>query len=275
MNQQTVMSCAMPVSSPLSPNTTHPELSLADLLRWCDQTLSPHAFKDYAPNGLQVEGKANIRKIVTGVTANLAFIDAAIAAQADAILVHHGYFWKGEDACLKGMKGKRIQRLFQHHLSLLAYHLPLDAHPELGNNKAFADLMGFTMTSGLDPAEKYPVGNVGYCDPITAPAMCDLLEQRLGRKPRHLAGGPVIIRKVGWCTGGAQDFLTQAALMGCDAYFSGEVSERTFHEATELGIHYFECGHHATERGGIQRLGQAIAKQFGIDVEFINIENPV
>jgi dinuclear metal center YbgI/SA1388 family protein len=265
----------MPVSESLSSNTSSGFVSLKELTRWCDTTLQVSKFKDYAPNGLQVEGSPTISKIVTGVTASLSLIEAAIAENADAILVHHGYFWKGEDPCLTGMKGRRIRRLLHKNISLIAYHLPLDAHPQLGNNIAFAELMGFTTLGGLNPDEKYPIGNLGECEPTTVPAMAELLRKTLGRRPRYLAGGPETIRKVGWCTGGAQDFIHQAAKMGCDAYFSGEVSERTFHDAAELGIHYFECGHHATERGGIMRLGQAVAQQFGIDVEFIDIENPV
>lgn len=265
----------MTVSHPLSATLTPSTVSLTKLVDWCDQTLAISAFKDYAPNGLQVEGKPVISKLVTGVTASLALIDAAIAENADAIMVHHGYFWKGEDAALTGMKGKRVQRLYQKNISLIAYHLPLDAHTALGNNITFADLMGFKTLGGLYPEEKNPIGNIGECEPMSVPEMSELLRKKLGRRPRFLAGGPDLIRKVAWCTGGAQDMIHQAAAMGCDAYFSGEVSERTFHEAAELGIHYFECGHHATERGGIQRLGQAIAQQFGIQVEFIDIENPV
>ena len=265
----------MPESESLTSNPSSGFVSLKELTRWCDTTLQVSKFKDYAPNGLQVEGSPTISKIVTGVTASLSLIEAAISENADAILVHHGYFWKGEDPCLTGMKGRRIRRLLHKNISLIAYHLPLDAHPQLGNNIAFAELMGFTTLGGLNPDEKYPIGNIGECEPTTVSAMAELLRKTLGRRPRYLAGGPETIRKVGWCTGGAQDFIHQAAKMGCDAYFSGEVSERTFHDAAELGIHYFECGHHATERGGIMRLGQAVAQQFGIDVEFIDIENPV
>jgi dinuclear metal center YbgI/SA1388 family protein len=269
----------MPVSHPLSSphlaQTPPQDVALSALVAWCDQTLQAAAFKDYAPNGLQVAGNPRVAKIVTGVTANLALIEAAIARQADAIFVHHGYFWKGEDPCLTGMKGKRIATLYQHNLSLIAYHLPLDAHTTLGNNIAFAELLGFNTTGALYAEERYPIGNVGECTPMSVEAMLQLLTAKLGRPPQHLAGGPALIRKIGWCTGGAQDMIQQAAAMGCDAYFSGEVSERTFSEAAELGIHYFACGHHATERGGIQRLGAALALQFGIAVEFIDIENPV
>lgn len=248
---------------------------LADLVRWCDQTLSAASFKDYCPNGLQVEGKPVVERLITGVTASQALIDAAIERQADAILVHHGYFWKGEAQPLTGIKGKRIKQLMQHDISLIAYHLPLDAHPRLGNNRTLADVLGFTITGGLDPSEARPIGNVGHCAPLTVPEMLALIEDKLGRPAQHLAGGGNIIQKVGWCTGGAPDFIHQAAAQGCDAYLSGEVSERTFHDAAELGIHYFACGHHATERGGAQCLGAEIAAQFGISVEFIDLFNPV
>ncbi len=248
---------------------------LPDLVRWCDQTLSATSFKDYCPNGLQIEGQPVIKRLVTGVTASQALIEAAIEHQADAILVHHGYFWKGEAQPLTGIKGRRIKRLMQHDMSLIAYHLPLDAHPTYGNNRMLADLLGFEMTGGLDPSEARPICNVGHCTPRTVPEMLSLLENKLGRPAQHLAGGGNIIQKVGWCTGGAPDFIHQAAAQGCDAYISGEVSERTFHDAAELGIHYFACGHHATERGGVKRLGEEIASQFGISVVFINLFNPI
>jgi dinuclear metal center YbgI/SA1388 family protein len=235
---------------------------LQDLVRWCDQTLAAASFKDYCPNGLQVEGKPVIERLVTGVTASQALIEAAIECQADAILVHHGYFWKGEAQPLTGIKGKRIKRLMQHDISLIAYHLPLDAHPLFGNNRMLADLLGFEIKGGLDPSETRPIGNVGHCAPLTVPEMLALMEDKLGRPAQHF-------------TGGAPDFIHQAAAQGCDAYISGEVSERTFHDAAELGIHYFACGHHATERGGVKRLGEEIASQFGVSVEFIDLFNPV
>jgi putative NIF3 family GTP cyclohydrolase 1 type 2 len=173
----------MPVSESLSSNTSSGFVSLKELTRWCDTTLQVSKFKDYAPNGLQVEGSPTISKIVTGVTASLSLIEAAIAENADAILVHHGYFWKGEDPCLTGMKGRRIRRLLHKNISLIAYHLPLDAHPQLGNNIAFAELMGFTTLGGLNPDEKYPIGNLGECEPTTVPAMAELLRKTLGRRP--------------------------------------------------------------------------------------------
>lgn len=250
-------------------------ISRDELIQLCDTWLSPQHFRDYAPNGLQVAGKAAITKVVTGVTASLALIEAAIKAQADAILVHHGYFWKGEESALVGMKGARIRKLLQHNLSLIAYHLPLDAHPEFGNNAALAQAMKWMVTGGLNPDESRPIGLVGTCEPQSPLEMTQRLASVLQREPLHLAGGPDIIRRIGWCTGAAQDWIDQAAAQGCDAYISGEVSERTFHAAQELGIHYFAAGHHATERGGIRMLGERIARETGIEVEFIDITNPV
>ncbi len=251
-------------------------VELNSLISWCNDTLQTHAFKDYCPNGLQVEGKPYVSKIITAVTASQAAIDAAIAEQADALLVHHGYFWKGEPEPLTGMKGARIKKLMQHDISLIAYHLPLDAHPTLGNNAALADLLDITITGALDPSETKPIGNVGrIAQAVTVQAFQQHLEQKLQRQVLHLPGKSSAIQKIGFCTGGAQDFLYKAAQQGCDAYISGEVSERTFHEAAELGLHYFACGHHATERGGVQRLGKALAKQFKLIEKFIDFENPV
>lgn len=251
-------------------------VELSQLVSWCNNTLNVSAFKDYCPNGLQVEGKPQIHKIVTAVTASQAAIDAAIAEQADALLVHHGYFWKGEAYPLTGMKGARIKTLMQHDISLIAYHLPLDAHPTLGNNAALADLLGIQITGGLDPNERFPIGNIGELShPLSAAQLTQLLSETLQRPAQHMGHGPAQIQKIGFCTGGAQDYLYKAVEQGCDAYISGEVSERTFHEANELGIHYFACGHHATERGGIMRLGQALVKQFNIIEKYIDISNPV
>lgn len=251
-------------------------VELNSLISWCNDTLQTHAFKDYCPNGLQVEGKSQVSKIVTAVTASQAAIDAAIAEQADALIVHHGYFWKGEPEPLTGMKGARIKKLMQHDISLIAYHLPLDAHTTLGNNAALADLLAIEITGALDLTEAKPIGNVGRIDQaMTIQAFQQHLQQKLQRQVLHLPGKSATIQKIGFCTGGAQDFLYKAAQQGCDAYISGEVSERTFHEAAELGVHYFACGHHATERGGVQRLGKALAKQFKLIEKFIDFENPV
>ncbi len=257
------------------------------LTEFCDDYLSASAFKDYAPNGLQVDGGQPIRRIVTGVTACEALIDAAIAEDADAIMVHHGYFWKGEPMTITGMKGQRIRKLMQHGISLIGYHLPLDAHPKIGNNAKLAEMLGLTITEALYPHESHPVGNIATCPPQSAESLTQTITQSLGRIPLHISGhyqyladeaadtaAPKLLKRIGICTGGAQDMIEQAAAMGCDAYISGEISERTTHSARELGIDYFACGHHATERAGIQALGDIIAQQFGLSVRFIDIDNP-
>ena len=265
-------------------NTT---ISAQALTEFCDEYLSAAAFKDYAPNGLQVDGGRPIQRIVTGVTACEALIDAAIADKADAILVHHGYFWEGEPAPITGMKGQRIRKLMQHGISLIGYHLPLDAHPRIGNNAKLAEQLDMTIIGALYPTESHPVGNIAICTPQSAQSLITQITDALGRLPLHISAhyqtsdsnqsdtqNNRLIERVGICTGGAQDMIEQAALMGCDAFISGEISERTTHIARELGIDYFACGHHATERGGIQALGELVAQQFGLPVTFIDIDNP-
>ena len=249
---------------------------LQDIIQWCDQTLKSSEFKDYAPNGLQIEGKTEVRKILATVTASQDAIDAAIRENADLLLVHHGYFWKGEAYPITGMRGKRIKSLIQHDISLLAYHLPLDSHPSLGNNAAIADLLELERIEALDPSERHPIGNIGYLNqPMPVEEFKKFVSEKLKFDVTHLPADKNMIEKVGFCTGGAQDFIVKAAEQGCDAYISGEVSERTFYEAKELGVHYFACGHHATERYGVQRLGQAISEQFDIEYVYFELNNPI
>ena len=249
---------------------------LQDIIQWCDQTLKSSEFKDYAPNGLQIEGKTEVRKILATVTASQDAIDAAIRENADLLLVHHGYFWKGEAYPITGMRGKRIKSLIQHDISLLAYHLPLDSHPSLGNNVAIADLLKLERIEALDPSERHPIGNIGYLNqPMPVEEFKKFVSEKLKFDVTHLPADKNMIEKVGFCTGGAQDFIVKAAEQGCDAYISGEVSERTFYEAKELGVHYFACGHHATERYGVQRLGQAISEQFDIEYIYFELNNPI
>lgn len=250
--------------------------TLNEIIQWCDSTLKAAEFKDYAPNGLQIEGKAEVKKILCAVTASQSAIEAAIAQQADLLLVHHGYFWKGEAYPITGMRGKRIKTLIQNDISLVGYHLPLDAHPTLGNNAAIADLLELQNIEALDPSERHPIGNIGYLkQPVSAEVFKALLTEKLGFETIHLAAGKTKIQKVGFCTGGAQDFIEKAAAQDCDAYISGEVSERTFYQAQELNVHYFACGHHATERYGVQRLGKAIAEQFNIEYSYFELNNPI
>lgn len=241
-----------------------------------DHLLEPSRFSDYGPNGLQVEGRATLRHLVTGVTASLALIDAAIAAGADAILVHHGLFWRGQDGRVTGWMKQRLARLLRHDINLYAYHLPLDAHPELGNNAQLARLLDIRITGPLEQDNPRSLVLCGeLSQPLSHEAFGALLQQRLGRAPLHCAGGPELIRTVAWCSGGGQGYLELAAKAGIDAFFSGEVSEQTFHVAREMGTHFFAAGHHATERYGIQALGAWLASTQGLDVTFVDIDNPV
>ncbi|KAA8735482.1 Nif3-like dinuclear metal center hexameric protein [Acinetobacter qingfengensis] len=249
---------------------------LQQLIQWCDQTLQSAQFKDYCPNGLQIEGKQEVQYLVSSVTASLQAVEAALDLKADALIVHHGYFWKGEPSPLTGLKGKRIKQLLQADISLIAYHLPLDAHPQLGNNAALAALLGIKITGALDPSESHPIGNVGtLAQPLSSEQFVKLLTDKLGQVPIHIDTHKSVIKKIGFCTGAAQDFLYKAATLTCDAYLSGEISERTFHEAHEYGLDYFAAGHHATERFGIQHLGKALAKQFDLQYDYIELNNPI
>ena len=242
-----------------------------------NEFLKPDAIKDYCPNGLQVEGKTKVQKVITGVTACQALIDEAIAQKADAILVHHGYFWRGEAAPLRGMKFKRIKSLIENGINLYAYHLPLDIHPDVGNNAQLAKRLDITLKGPLDKADPSCVAVWGeLVNPMTAKAFSDLIEKQLSRTPLLIdAGTKGLIRRVGLCTGGGQDYIDMAALSGMDAFISGEISERTPFSAREQGVHYYAAGHHATERYGIKALGEWLRDAHGLDIRFIDIDNPV
>lgn len=246
-----------------------------ELEQLINQKLSSDKINDYAPNGLQVEGKTEIKKIITGVTASLALIDYAISQNADAILVHHGYFWKSENPCIRGMKGKRIKALLVNDINLYGYHLPLDVHPELGNNAQLAKLLDI---KNLQPLEKGAVSIPVWGElkePMTGKDFAEKIEKVLNRKPLIcIENGPHLIRKIGICTGGGQGYIDLAAEQGCDAFITGEVSEQTIHSAREQELHFFSAGHHATERYGIKALGEWLAKEYGFDVEFKDIDNP-
>jgi len=243
-----------------------------DLAAYCHQLLNVDSFNDYAPNGLQVEGREEIHTLVTGVTASRALIERAIELKADAIMVHHGWFWRGEPAPLTGMKGARARLLMQHDISLFAYHLPLDAHPELGNNAQLAKLWGLEDETA-DATSLLRIGRLS--EPESMEDFLLRIERTLGRPPLHLPGGPERVQRIAWCSGAAQKMLSQAAAMGAEVFVSGEVSEQTFHEAAELGVHYVAAGHHATERAGIRVLGEHLAERFGLTVQFVDMVNPV
>jgi dinuclear metal center YbgI/SA1388 family protein len=248
---------------------------LTDLLAALDELLAPQLFDDYCPNGLQVEGRSEVTTLVTGVTASQALLDAAVAAGADAVLVHHGYFWKGEDPTVRGMKRRRLATLLTHDISLIAYHLPLDAHPTLGNNARLAAVLGLEVSGDLERGAPRSVGFSGrLARPMSGAAFAEHIAERLGRVPLHVLGAADEITTIAWCTGGAQHHIEQAGALGVDAYLTGEVSEPTVHVARETGLHFFAAGHHATERYGVQALGDHLAAQFALHHEFIDIDNP-
>ncbi|KEY91180.1 hypothetical protein CF67_04203 [Candidatus Photodesmus blepharus] len=238
--------------------------------------LSASSVKDYTTNGMQIEGKGEVERVVTGVTASQLLIDQAVKLNADALLVHHGYFWKGEPAPIRGMKGKRIRTLIKHDINLYAYHLPLDIHPKLGNNAELARLLKIEIEGGLEE-NKNSLAMFGRLKEQTKVSdFIGRINQVLGRCPLHVFPENLdqMIQTVGWCTGGGQNYLELAAQHGLDAFISGEISERTTHLARELGIHYFSAGHHATERYGIKALGEWLALKCGLEVKFVDIYNP-
>ena len=246
------------------------------LLDSLNRLLKPEKFDDYCPNGLQVEGADQIGTVVCGVTASQWLIEQAIALDADAILVHHGFFWKGEDQRVIGMKYRRLQGLIKNNINLIAYHLPLDAHAEYGNNVQLAKLLGVEVTGSLDPENPRSVGNVGkLLQPKTATEFCLHVGEVLGREPLLISGGDHVIDTIGWCTGAAPGYIDRASNLGLDAYLSGEISEPTVHSARELGVHFIAAGHHATERYGVRAVGDYLARKFGITCTFIDEENPV
>lgn len=250
-----------------------------DLLNYLDDLLEVSNFRDYCPNGLQVEGRMHIKKLVTGVSASQALIDAAIEAQADAILVHHGYFWKGENPCVVGMKQRRLKSLLNAELNLLAYHLPLDAHPLYGNNAQLAEKLGLQVTGhfGGEPGSAHHAiamhGRLAAS--IEAEKFTNHINSVLGQPPLHIAGPQKHIQTVAWCTGAAQSYIEKAAVLNVDAFVTGEASEQTVHVAREYGIHFYAAGHHATERYGVWALGEHLATHFSLQHQFIDIGNPV
>jgi dinuclear metal center YbgI/SA1388 family protein len=246
----------------------------AEIMSALNDWLEPSAFNDYCPNGLQVEGSEQICHVVSGVTASMALIEQAIEQQADMLLVHHGYFWKGEQSALIGMKYQRIKALITNNINLVAYHLPLDFHQILGNNASLAKKLDFTITGKFGSGAR-PLGMVGELSKtMTGGELAEHINQRLGRKPQHIVANK-LIKTVAWCTGAAQSYIDAAIAVGVDAYISGEISEPTFHSAKEGGVHYFGAGHHATESFGVQCVGQQLAEKFAIKHTFINVPNPV
>jgi len=248
-------------------------MQLRELNDYIGRLLEISRFRDYCPNGVQVEGKEGIGRIATGVTASQRLLEAATAWGADAILVHHGYFWRNEDATVTGIKKRRLAHLLRHDVSLLAYHLPLDAHPELGNNAQLAKRLGLL-----------PRGNFGEQDiawqgelqlPQTLGQFAGSIAHALQRTPLIIGDNERMLHRLAWCSGAAQSYFEQAVALGVDAFLTGEISEQNVHVAHETGVAFIAAGHHATERYGVQALGEHLARQFEIEHRFFDMENPV
>ena len=252
-----------------------PGVERARLTTAFDALLHPEQFHDYGPNGLQVEGKPRVRKLVSGVTACQALIDAAIAAGADAIVVHHGLFWRGQSGVITGWMKQRLARLLAHDINLYAYHLPLDAAPQIGNNAQLARLLGLAADGHFG---EYELGCIGARADggafAGASELTRAVEQALGRAPLAVGAAPGPIRRVAWCSGGAQDWFQAAIDAGAQAFITGEISEPQAHLARECGVLYLACGHHATERHGAPALAARVAAELGLEHQFIDIENP-
>jgi dinuclear metal center YbgI/SA1388 family protein len=232
-------------------------------------------FRDYCPNGVQVEGRNEIKRIISGVTACQALLEEAVRLKADAILVHHGYFWRGEDMRVIGQKHKRLKILLENDISLFAYHLPLDMHPIVGNNAQLAKKLDLQMSSRFGEDDIIWMGNSQLESLKTVGDLANHIINKLGRAPMLIGDANQLLGNIAWCTGAAQSMLGQAIDAGANVYISGEISEPTVHLARESNVAYLACGHHATERYGVQALGELIEKQFGIEHIYVDINNPV
>ncbi len=244
-----------------------------DLRNYLDSVLDAPRFRDYCPNGLQVEGRSEICKIVVAVTAAQSVVDAAVACGADALLVHHGYFWRGEDGRITGIRKTRLAALLGQDINLFGYHLPLDAHPEWGNNAQLGRLLGWEVGG------RFAEQDVGFFGaPRTPKSAADVaidLARSLGREPLLIGDSAKPIKRIAWCSGGAQGYFEQAIAIGADIYVSGEISEQTVHLARESGVAFIAAGHHATERYGVQALAAHLTEKFGLECDYVEIDNPV
>lgn len=257
----------------------HMSTTRNELLHAFNLLLAPERFKDYGPNGLQVEGRTQVRKIVSGVTASRALIAAAIDAEADAIFVHHGLFWRGQSGCVTGWMRQRLGLLLNADINLFAYHLPLDAHPELGNNAQLGLQLGLLAHAGS--AGRFGEQELGFMgnrlDASSFASATDLaahVEKVLGRSVTLVDAARRAIKNIAWCSGGAQGYFEAAIAAGADAFITGEISEPQAHYAHEMGVAFLACGHHATERYGAPAVAGHVATQLGLVHEFIDIDNP-
>ncbi|CAH1745750.1 radiation resistance protein YbgI [Thauera humireducens] len=251
-------------------------MQLIELIERLDALLDASRVKDYCPNGLQVEGRGEVRRVLCGVTASQHLLDHAVAGGYDAVFVHHGYFWKGEDGRVNGIRRQRLKTLLANDISLIAYHLPLDLHPELGNNAQLGRLMGWRPDGRFADQELGWIGRPAESDaPESAEQLGRSIAARLGRDPLLVGDGARKVRRVAWCTGGAQGFFEQAIAAGADLYVSGEISEQTVHLARESGVPYIAAGHHATERYGARAIAAYLGDSLGLAADFIDLPNPV
>lgn len=248
-------------------------MRLTELHDYIESELDVSRFRDYCPNGVQVEGRAEVRRIATGVTASQAVLEAASAWGADAILVHHGYFWRSEDAVITGIRKRRIAHLLKHDVSLLAYHLPLDAHPELGNNAQLGELLGFIEQGRFGEQDIAVHGILAQAQ--TLQQLTQQIKHTLQRAPQVIGHANPNIVRIAWCSGGGQSYFEQAVALGVDAFLTGEISEQNVHVAQETGVAFIAAGHHATERYGVQALGEHLAARFDLEHRFIDQDNPV
>ena len=248
-------------------------MQLTEIRDYIASKLDTSRFRDYCPNGIQIEGRTEVRRIATGVTASQRLLDAATVWGADAILVHHGYFWRNEEPAICGIKKRRIAHLLQHDISLLAYHLPLDAHPELGNNTQLGRRLGWVEKGRFGEQDIACYGELVQPQSLTQLGL--QIEHNLQRTPQVIGEGNQMIRRIAWCTGAAQSYFEAAIALGVDAFLTGEISEQNVHIARETGVAFIAAGHHATERYGIQALGQHLASQFALEHHFFDLDNPV
>ncbi|MCK6408826.1 Nif3-like dinuclear metal center hexameric protein [Thauera sp.] len=249
-------------------------MQLVELRKHLDSLLEASRLKDYCPNGLQVEGRPEVARVLCGVTASQALLDRAAAGGHDAVFVHHGLFWKGDDGRVTGFRRNRLRTLLSQDISLFAYHLPLDVHPELGNNAQLAQLMGWQGEGRFADQDLGWIGQPAR-EGESAHAIADALAAALGRAPLLVGDGDRVVRRIAWCTGGAQGYFEQAILAGADLYVSGEISEPTVHLARESGVPYIAAGHHATERYGARAIARHLREVLSIEAEFIDLDNPV
>lgn len=248
-------------------------MNIKELIDYTGQILEVERFRDYCPNGLQIEGRSTVNTIVSGVTASMALLQAAQLAGADMVLVHHGYFWRNEDPRIVGIKKNRIQFLLDHQINLAAYHLPLDVHTEFGNNVQLGRLLGLELEGYAGEQSLVAYGRLA--NPESLQGFQARLAQLLNRAPIVIGEPDKGIQRVAWCTGAAQQYLEKAIELDVDVFISGEISEQTVHLARESGVAYIAAGHHATERYGIQALGQHLAERFGLKHQFIDMDNPI